>query len=77
MAEQSERAARLLVRVHCTTRRSRCVPKMLLAEPPPRDSHFGSPLKLSRVHWVRPEVVMEVDALRGLAQATVFTARAK
>ena len=29
------------------------VPKMPLAEPPPRDSRFGSPLKLSRVHWVR------------------------
>src|ERR1043166_4065338 len=25
------------------------VPKMPLAEPPPRDSRFGSPLKLSRV----------------------------
>jgi bifunctional non-homologous end joining protein LigD len=39
------------------------VPKMLLAEPPPRDSRFGSPLKLSRVHWVRPEVVVEVTYL--------------
>jgi ATP-dependent DNA ligase len=27
------------------------VAKMPLAEPPPRDSRFGSPLKLSRVHW--------------------------
>ena len=35
------------------------VSKMPLAEPPPRDSRFGSPLKLSRVHWVRPEVVVE------------------
>ena len=34
------------------------VPKMPLAEPPPRDSRFGSPLKLSRVHWVRPKVVV-------------------
>jgi ATP-dependent DNA ligase len=33
------------------------------AEPPPRDSRFGSPLKLSRVHWVRPEVVVEVTYL--------------
>ena len=24
---------------------------------------FGSPLKLSRVHWVRPEVVVEVAYL--------------
>ena len=39
------------------------VPKMPLAEPPPRDSRFGSPLKLSRVHWVRPEVVVEVTYL--------------
>jgi ATP-dependent DNA ligase len=28
--------------------------KVHLAEPPPRDSRFGSPLKLSLVHWVRP-----------------------
>jgi ATP dependent DNA ligase C terminal region len=26
------------------------VPKMPLAEPPPRDSRFGSPLQLSKVH---------------------------
>jgi hypothetical protein len=36
---------------------------MPLAEPPPRDSRFGSPLKLSRAHWVRPEVVVEVTYL--------------
>ena len=30
------------------------VPKMPLAAPPPRDNCFGSPLKLSKVHWVRP-----------------------
>ncbi len=34
-----------------------------LAEPPPRDSRFGSPLKLSKVHWVRPELVVEVTYL--------------
>jgi bifunctional non-homologous end joining protein LigD len=39
------------------------VPKMPLAEPPPRDSRFGSPLKLSRVDWVRPEMVVEVTYL--------------
>jgi len=33
------------------------VRKMPLAAPPPRDNRFGSPLKLSKVHWVRPEVV--------------------
>lgn len=35
------------------------VPKIPLAVPPPRDSRFGTPLKLSRVHWVRPQVVVE------------------
>jgi ATP-dependent DNA ligase len=39
------------------------VAKMALAEPPPRDSRFGSPLQLSGVHWVRPEVVVEVTYL--------------
>jgi ATP-dependent DNA ligase len=37
--------------------------KMPLAVPPPRDSRFGSPLVLSRVHWVRPELVAEVKYL--------------
>jgi ATP-dependent DNA ligase len=36
---------------------------MPLAVPPPRDSRFGSPLKLLRVHWARPEVVVEVTHL--------------
>jgi bifunctional non-homologous end joining protein LigD len=36
------------------------VDKMPLALPPPRGSRFGSPLVLSRVHWVRPEMVAEV-----------------
>jgi bifunctional non-homologous end joining protein LigD len=39
------------------------IPKMPLAEPPPRDSRFGSPLKLAKLHWVRPEVVVEVTYL--------------
>ena len=39
------------------------VSKMPLAEPPPSDSRFGAPLKLSNVHWVRPEVVVEVTYL--------------
>ena len=38
-------------------------PKMALAAPPPRDNRFGSPLKLSKVHWVRPEAVVEVTYL--------------
>lgn len=39
------------------------VPRMPLESPPPRDSRFGSPLQLSRVHWVRPEIVVEVTYL--------------
>ena len=34
--------------------------KMPLSEPPPRGGRFGSPLVPSRVHWVRPEMVVEV-----------------
>ena len=34
-----------------------------LDKPPPRETRFGSPLELSRVHWVRPEVVVEVTYL--------------
>jgi bifunctional non-homologous end joining protein LigD len=37
------------------------VNRMPLSEPPPRGSRFGSPLVLSRVHWVRPEMVVEVS----------------
>jgi DNA ligase D-like protein (predicted ligase) len=39
------------------------IDKMPLAVPPPRDSRFGSPLVLSRVHWVRPELVADVKYL--------------
>jgi bifunctional non-homologous end joining protein LigD len=39
------------------------IPQMPLDVPPPRDSRFGSPLTLSRVHWVRPELVAEVKYL--------------
>src|SRR6201987_6087751 len=39
------------------------ISKMPLDAPPPRDSRFGSPLTLSRVHWVRPELVAEVKFL--------------
>jgi len=35
--------------------------RMPLSEPPPRHSRFGSPLQTSRVHWVRPEMVVEVS----------------
>ena len=39
------------------------IKKMPLAEPPPKTSHFGSPLRLSQVHWVRPELVVQVKYL--------------
>jgi bifunctional non-homologous end joining protein LigD len=39
------------------------VSKMPLDVPPPRTSRFGAPLVLSRVHWVRPELVVEVKYL--------------
>jgi bifunctional non-homologous end joining protein LigD len=39
------------------------VTRMPVAEAPPRDSRFGSPLQLSKVHWVRPELVVEVTYL--------------
>jgi ATP-dependent DNA ligase len=37
--------------------------KMPLDAPPTRTNRFGSPLVLSRVHWVRPELVAEVKFL--------------
>jgi hypothetical protein len=39
------------------------VPEMPLETPPPRTTRFGSPLVLSRAHWVRPELVAEVKYL--------------
>jgi ATP-dependent DNA ligase len=39
------------------------IPGMPRDVPPPRTSRFGSPLVLSRVHWVRPELVAEVKYL--------------
>jgi bifunctional non-homologous end joining protein LigD len=50
--------------------------KMPLDQPPPRETRFGSPLELSRVHWVRPEVVVEVTYLTwtevGLLRAVAY-----
>jgi len=31
--------------------------------PPPRSTRFGSPLVLSRVHWVEPKLVGEITYL--------------
>src|SRR5262245_43583116 len=39
------------------------VKRMPLDKPPPRETWFGSPLELSRVHWVQPKVVVEVTYL--------------
>jgi ATP-dependent DNA ligase len=39
------------------------IDKMPLDVPRPRSTRFGSPLVLSRVHWVRPELVAEVKFL--------------
>jgi DNA ligase D-like protein (predicted ligase) len=39
------------------------IDRMPLDVPPPWTSRFGSPLILSRVHWVRPELVAEVTYL--------------
>jgi bifunctional non-homologous end joining protein LigD len=52
------------------------IDKMPLAEAPPRNSRFGSALVLSRVHWVRPEMVVEVSYLTwtedGLLRQVVY-----
>jgi ATP-dependent DNA ligase len=52
------------------------VPKMALAVAPPRKQRFGGPLALSKVHWVRPELVAEITYLSwaedGLLRHTVF-----
>ncbi|MEA3186733.1 MAG: bifunctional non-ous end joining protein LigD [Chthoniobacter sp.] len=50
--------------------------RMPIDVPPPRTSRFGSPLVLSRVHWVRPELVAEVTYLTwtddGLLRQVVY-----
>jgi ATP-dependent DNA ligase len=44
--------------------------------PPPRKTRFGSPLVLSRVHWVEPKLVAEITYLTwtadGLLRHTVY-----
>jgi bifunctional non-homologous end joining protein LigD len=37
--------------------------RMPVHAPPQRKSPFGSPLELSRVHWVKPEMVVEIAYL--------------
>lgn len=36
------------------------VDRMPMGAPPPRNTRFGRPLALERVHWTRPEMVVEV-----------------
>ena len=52
------------------------VSKTPLSVPPPRRSRFGGPLALSKVHWVRPELVAEITYLgwtdEPLLRHTVF-----
>jgi DNA ligase D-like protein (predicted ligase) len=49
---------------------------MPLSAPPPRKTRFGSPLVLSRVHWVEPRLVAEITYLTwtadGLLRQTVY-----
>jgi hypothetical protein len=45
----------------CGSLQPLAIDKMPLAIPPPRGSRFGSPLVLSRAHWVRPAMVVEVS----------------
>jgi DNA ligase D-like protein (predicted ligase) len=47
-----------------------------LSAPPPRTTRFGSPLVLSQVHWVKPQLVAEITYLSwsadGLLRQTVY-----
>lgn len=51
-------------------------PHMPLEEAPPRESRFGKPFELAGVHWVRPELVVEVTYLSwtedGLLRQAVY-----
>ncbi|MFZ0599873.1 MAG: hypothetical protein WAN05_00520 [Roseiarcus sp.] len=50
--------------------------KSPLNVPPPRTTRFGSPLVLSRVHWVEPKLVAEITYLTwtadGLLRHTLY-----
>jgi bifunctional non-homologous end joining protein LigD len=39
--------------------------------PPPVEKRFGTPLQLSRVHWVRPELVVETTYLTWTADGLI------
>jgi ATP-dependent DNA ligase len=42
-----------------------------LSVPPPRSTRFGTPLVLSRVHWVEPKLVAEITYLTWTADNLV------
>jgi ATP-dependent DNA ligase len=52
-----------------------------LSAPPPRKTRFGSPLVLSRVHWVEPKLVAEITYLTwtadNLLRHTVYVGLSK
>jgi ATP-dependent DNA ligase len=52
------------------------IKRMPLAKSPPRKQRFGGPLALSKVHWIRPELVAGISYLSwsddGLLRHTVF-----
>ena len=45
--------------------------KSPLNVPPPRKTRFGSPLVLSRVHWVEPKLVAEITYLTWTADRSL------
>jgi ATP-dependent DNA ligase len=51
----------------CPRRTGRHLEPLARAKPPlnvpPRSTRFGSPLVLSRVHWVEPKLVVEITYL--------------
>jgi ATP-dependent DNA ligase len=51
-------------------------PKSPMSAPPPRTTRFGSPLEVSRVHWVVTKLVAEITYLTwtadGLLRQTVY-----
>src|SRR5271170_837418 len=51
--------------------------RMTVDIPPPKTTRFGTPLVLSRVHWVRPELVAEVTYLTWTADGCCATSSMK
>ena len=59
-----------------TTLSAATLTNLVRAVAPPRKTRFGRPLALSKVHWVKPELVCEITYLTwaddGLLRHTVF-----